>query len=272
MSHRNKCVVILFSVLIVFFFYAYFNNRYYEKSATIYQIDFLQQLSGIENLSSLTFHREQKLLYATQNRPATLLKLNLKGELLHSVPVPFLSDAETIEHICGNIFAAIDESTSELFFFSVSDDMTITLRNSIPLQKFNKKNQGFEGIAWNSGEKFLYAAKERKPHIVFTWQLSQNLFSATPVQLSKFPYQVDVDDISALDYSDGKLLVLSDESGVLLETEHTGKTYIEVLRLKQGNHGLTEDIPQPEGVVRTPDGSIYIASEPNLIARFRPVQ
>lgn len=139
MSHRNKCVVILFSVLIVFFFYAYFNNRYYEKSATIYQIDFLQQLSGIENLSSLTFHREQKLLYATQNRPATLLKLNLKGELLHSVPVPFLSDAETIEHICGNIFAAIDESTSELFFFSVSDDMTITLRNSIPLQKFNKK-------------------------------------------------------------------------------------------------------------------------------------
>ncbi|HGF5639430.1 TPA: SdiA-regulated domain-containing protein, partial [Escherichia coli] len=36
--------------------------------------------------------------------------------------------------------------------------------------------------------------------------------------------------------------------------------------------GLTEDIPQPEGVVRTPDGSIYIASEPNLIARFRPVQ
>ncbi|HHL9086077.1 TPA: SdiA-regulated domain-containing protein [Escherichia coli] len=57
----------------------------------------------------------------------------------------------------------------------------------------------------------------------------------------------------------------SDESGVLLKTGHTGKTYIEILRLKQGNHEITEDILQPEGIGRTLGGSIYITSEPNLI-------
>lgn len=238
----------------------------------LYQLDFIREIPRINNLSSLTFNNEQGYLYATQNTPATLLKLSQEGNVLDAVPLPFVTDAETIEHINGDIFAAIDESTSELFIFTVAQDMTITLRNSIPLPPFEKKNRGFEGLAWNADKHILYVAKERKPHCILTWQMSPELYHEEFIQLTDFPYKVDVNDISALDYSNGKLMVLSDESHMLLETSHTDVTYTKVLHLVKGKHGLTADIPQPEGVARTPDGNIYIASEPNIIARFRPVK
>lgn len=262
-------VITLVSVATYLFLYL----RHYEKNDTEYQLDYIRQLPGIQNLSSLTLHKEQGILYATQNKPAMLLKLSMEGELIHSVPLHFITDAETIEYISENIFAAIDENTSELFFFTVDDNMhitSITPRNSLRLPVFKKKNRGFEGLAWNMNEHLLYTAKERSPHDIYTWHLSADLFSAEPAELTGFPYQVRVYDISALDYSDGKLLLLSDESRLLLETDSTGTSWTEVLNLTQGNHGLTRNIPQPEGVVRTPDGSIYIASEPNLIARFHP--
>ncbi|HEB5782188.1 TPA: YjiK family protein [Escherichia coli] len=108
-------LVILVSVATYLFLYL----RHYEKNDTVYQLDYIRQLPGIQNLSSLTLHKEQGLLYATQNKPAMLLKLSMEGELIHSVPLHFITDAETVEHISGNIFAAIDENTSELFFFTV---------------------------------------------------------------------------------------------------------------------------------------------------------
>ncbi|EHZ8051050.1 SdiA-regulated domain-containing protein [Escherichia coli] len=267
---RNIVYIALFVVVVssaVFML----NFRHYEENNTEYQLDYIRQLSGIQNLSSLTFHKEQGYLYATQNKPATLLKLSSEGDILDSILLQFITDAETIEHISGNIFAAIDESSSKLFFFTVDNDLTVTLRNSIPLPQFKKKNHGYEGLAWDMDAHILYAAKERRPYEIYTWYLSTDLSSVKQIQLTDFPYQVNVDDISALDYSNGRLLLLSDESRLLLETDSDGKTWTEVLNLTQGNHGLNRDIPQPEGVARTPDGSIYIASEPNLIARFRPV-
>lgn len=260
------CIILVISAL-----YLIFSFRHYEKNDTEYQVDYIRQLPGVRNLSSLTLHKEQGYLYATLNKPATLLKLSFEGEILHSVPLHFITDAETIEHISGNIFAAIDESTSELFFFTVDHDMTLTLRSSIPLPPFEKKNRGFEGLAWNMDEHILYAAKERKPHAIYSWSLSESLFSAERIERDNVPYQVKVDDISALDYSNGRLLLLSDESRLLLETNTAGDSWTEVLNLTRGNHGLVTDLPQPEGVVRAQDGSIYIASEPDLIIRFRPV-
>ncbi|UMT24779.1 esterase-like activity of phytase [Escherichia coli] len=264
--------MVLFFIIMASVTYLTFSIRHYTKNDTEYKLDFMRKLPGVQNLSSLTLHREQGHLYATQNKPATLLKISAEGDILQSVPLPFITDAETIEYIDDNIFAAVDESSSELFFFTVTADMAIILHNAIQLSSFKKKNRGFEGLAWNRDEHILYAAKERKPHGIFTWHLSPDSGSIKSIQLPDFPYRVDVDDISALDYSSGKLLVLSDESRVLLETVAGATTYTEVLRLTRGYHGLTEDIPQPEGVVRTPDGSIWIASEPDLLVRFRPAE
>ncbi|EGK3862188.1 YjiK family protein, partial [Escherichia coli] len=207
---KNKLIfTVLVITLVSVTTYLFLYLRHYEKNDTEYQLDYIRQLPGIQNLSSLTLHKEQGVLYATQNKPAMLLKLSMEGELIHSVPLHFITDAETVEHISGNIFAAIDENTSELFFFTVDDNMHITPRNSLLLPVFEKKNRGFEGLAWNMDEHLLYTAKERSPHDIYTWNLSADLFSAEPTEVTDFPYQVRVDDISALDHSNGRLLLLS---------------------------------------------------------------
>ncbi|OSL96436.1 SdiA-regulated domain-containing protein [Escherichia coli] len=36
------------------------------------------------------------------------------------------------------------------------------------------------------------------------------------------------------------------------------------MNLKKGNHGFDEDVPQAEVVATTPNGDIFIVSEPNI--------
>ncbi|HBA3614590.1 TPA: hypothetical protein J5F84_004446 [Escherichia coli] len=42
-----------------------------------------------------------------------------------------------------------------------------------------------------------------------------------------------------------------------------------ILNLKKGNHGFDEDVPQAEGVATTPNGDIFIVSEPNIFYHFK---
>ncbi|MBW6114298.1 SdiA-regulated domain-containing protein, partial [Pseudomonas aeruginosa] len=39
------------------------------------------------------------------------------------------------------------------------------------------------------------------------------------------------------------------------------------LTLRGGNHGLTDDVPQAEGLAMDDRGSLYVVSEPNLFYR-----
>ncbi len=127
----------MLATVIAFIFFTC--SHHYPKSPQEYSLSFIKQLPDTVNLSSLTYNEEDKFLYATQNSPAQLIKITRDGDIINRAPLPFISDAETIEHIQGNLFAAVDEKTSELFFFTVTKDMSISLRNRIQLEKFNKK-------------------------------------------------------------------------------------------------------------------------------------
>lgn len=78
-------------------------------------------------------------------------------------------------------------------------------------------------------------------------------------------------DLSGLHFlSDvGNLLILSDESKSITETSVTGER-ISTLSLRSGSAGLSDMIPQPEGVTVDHQGHLYILSEPNLLYRFAP--
>ena len=258
-------IFIMLTILILFPF-----NCTYKKSPQEHSLSFIKQLPNTVNLSSLTYNKEDDFLYATQNSPAQLFKITKSGDIMDRAPLPFISDAETIEHIQGNIFAAVDENTSELFFFTVTKDMHISFRNKIQLEKFNKKNRGFEGLAWKADDRMLFVAKERRPSKIFIYQLSPDLLSVKQATIPEELNDIRINDISGLAFNNESLMILSDESRNLLKFNLTEMSFIEMLDLTKGNHSLTSDLPQPEGIVTLSDESIYVASEPDILAKFVP--
>lgn len=78
-------------------------------------------------------------------------------------------------------------------------------------------------------------------------------------------------DISGLDLDSrtGHLLVLSDESRMLLELDSRGEPF-SFMSFMAGFNGLSQSIGQAEGVAMDGHGKIYVVGEPNLFYRFVP--
>ncbi|HAM3328553.1 TPA: hypothetical protein IBI90_004816, partial [Escherichia coli] len=70
---------------------------------------------NINNLSSLTYSPHDGYLYATVNKPAKLLIISTGGAMRQIKNMPFIKDAESIEHLTENMFLAADEETSILY-------------------------------------------------------------------------------------------------------------------------------------------------------------
>lgn len=238
-----------------------------------YTLDFKKPLSGIDNLSSLSYVPEEDVFVATLNRPATILKLSKNGEILARKSIADrIKDAESIEYAGNGTYLLVDEADSAMYVYQLSQDLDVRSVRKIETDLFeNARNRGIEGIAWMAGRNELYFAKERKPVMLYRTQSDGGLthFSEI-VPLDDLIKNLDVDDISALHIHGEHLLILSDESRSLTEIDLNGNV-LRRMSLTQGENGLEEDIPQPEGVSMDKAGNIYIMSEPNLFYRFEKV-
>jgi uncharacterized protein YjiK len=137
-------------------------------------------------------------------------------------------------------------------------------------------NNGFEGLAYDSVGRRLFVAKERKPLRILQIQGFPQRGSAQTVQVQgdlARDERLFVSDLSSLmfDQGSGHLLLLSDESRLVLELDAAGQP-ISSLSLLAGMNGLKRSVPQAEGLAIDDQGSLYIASEPNLFYRFKKPQ
>ena len=62
------------------------------------------------------------------------------------------------------------------------------------------------------------------------------------------------------------VLGLSDIEGI---TVNENRQLTGMFVLRAGWHGLRKTIPQAEGIAMTPDGTLFLVSEPNLFYRFK---
>uniref|UniRef100_UPI001374F745 SdiA-regulated domain-containing protein n=1 Tax=Escherichia coli TaxID=562 RepID=UPI001374F745 len=108
------------------------------------------------------------------------------------------------------------------------------------------------------------------PTGMFAYQLSPDLLSAKQVTIPEELNDIHVKDISGLDFNNESLMILSDESRKLIKFNLTEMYFVEMMDLTKGNHSLTSDLLQPEGIVTLSDESIYVASEPDILAKFVP--
>lgn len=244
-----------------------------------YQVDIdALPIAGVANLSALTFDPQRRSLFAVTNKHAELLELSLDGELLRRIPLTGFGDAEAVEYISPGIYVISDERARRLF--KVHVDSTTRWLDAADSEQLSLSvgvgdNKGFEGLAYDRTGQRLFVAKERKPLQIlqvsgFAQQDRDKPFAlhvqGDPVR----DQRLFVTDLSSLEFDQGSghLLLLSDESRLVLELDATGKP-ISSLSLLAGMHGLKRRVPQAEGLAMDDQGALYIVSEPNLFYRFK---
>ncbi|MHB0818243.1 SdiA-regulated domain-containing protein [Stutzerimonas stutzeri] len=232
-----------------------------------------------DDLSALTFDRERRVLVSVTNQPPQLVELSLDGELLRTVELRGFSDPEAVEYIAPGLFVIADEREQRLVEVRLDNDAQVFDAAGAPQLSLGiglNGNKGLEGLAYDPVSETLLVAKERDPVRIFAIRgfPHRQPGAALDVQLLESverDARLFLRDLSSLDFdaASGHLLVLSDESRLLLELDRDGRP-ISSLSLLAGHHGLTRSVPQAEGVTLDDRGVLYLISEPNLFYRFVP--
>lgn len=265
--------------------FAYKEDRYEKKwgERSLWLPDYYvsieaKPVAGLEHdLSALTYDPDRNTLFSVTNQQAELVELSLEGDLLRRIKLEGFGDAEAIEYVGPGQYVITDERRQRLNKVIVKDD-THTLvagqGQQLSLAIDLNGNKGFEGLAYDAVGQRLFVGKERDPIRIYE-------IKGFPHRTQEGPYAVHIldnpkrdaglfiRDLSSLDYDPetGHLLVLSDESRLVLEINAKGKP-ISALSLRAGSHGLKANVPQAEGVATDRQGNLYLVSEPNLFYKF----
>ena len=238
------------------------------------------------NLSGLTFDPDLNLLWAVINGPNELLALSTEGDIRARYTLDGFDDVEALAYLGNGQLIVAEERKQNLVIVSIpmNDDGTPQASGamrygeypSITLALWNEDNKGIEGLAYDLKNDRLYVAKERDPiQLLEVSGIQASLETGLSVQVRNLSDWVK-DNVFATDLSSatfdqnsGHLILLSDESKLLMEMTVEGQV-ISFRSLSRSFAGLRRGIPQAEGVSIDENGHLYVVSEPNLFYRFTP--
>ncbi|HLA31882.1 MAG TPA: SdiA-regulated domain-containing protein [Pseudomonas sp.] len=267
---------------------AWFNAQQWQHAAkwqgrSIWLADYRVELEAMpiegldDDVSALTYDPERNSLFTVTNQKPQLLELSLDGRLLRRIDLLGFGDAEAVEYISPGLYVITDERLQRLIKVRV-DDATTQLdaeqSQQLSLGIGLSGNKGFEGLAYDSAGQRLFVAKERDPLRIyeihgFPQRNPERPFAVHVLDDQRRDAGLFVRDLSSLQFDErsGHLLVLSDESRLVLELDVQGQP-ISSLSLLAGRHGLQRSVPQGEGIAMDNQGALYLVSEPNLFYRF----
>lgn len=240
---------------------------------------------GIDNnLSGLTYDSDLGMLWAVTNGPNELLAFSRAGDVKARYSLEGFDDVEAVTYIGHGQLVIAEERKQTLVIVSIpmSEEGILQTTGSLSLDQFpaltltlwNEDNKGLEGLAYDLKNDRLYVAKERDPiQLLEVSGLRASLEEGLSIHVRDLSAWVK-DNVFATDLSSvtfdqksGHLILLSDESKLLVEMTSAGKV-ISFRSLARGFAGLQKGIPQAEGVSIDEDGHLYVVSEPNLFYRF----
>ena len=236
------------------------------------------------NLSGLTYDRDRGMLWTVINGPNELIALSRDGDVLARYSLEGFSDVEAVTYIGHGQLVVAEERKQNLVIIDipVSVDGTLLTSGSLNKEKYpslklafwTEDNKGLESLTYDLKNDRLYVAKERDPiQLLEVSGLRASLNKGLPVSVRNLSDwirdNVFATDVSSATYDEksGHLVLLSDESKLLIEITTEGKV-ISFRSLARGFAGLQKGIPQAEGVNIDEDGYLYVVSEPNLFYRF----
>ncbi|MDR1611579.1 MAG: SdiA-regulated domain-containing protein [Planctomycetota bacterium] len=234
-------------------------------------------IEGVDgNLSGLTWNGDTKTLFAVVNRPARIVELSTGGETLRMIDLFGFDDPEALEYIGDGRFIVADERVQRLVSVDIGPE-TREIRaeglQRLAIGQGAGGNKGLEGLAWDPVNGKLYVAKERAPVRIYEitgFPHDPNMTLDIEVTGNRTrDDRLFVSDISGLYFNRQyrHLLALSHESRLVIEVDESGCP-ISSLSLA-GGQGLSQSIPQAEGIAMDDRNNLYVVSEPNLFYVFR---
>lgn len=239
-----------------------------------------QPVKGIESdLSALSYDFDHDRLIAVTNAGAMKLAvLSKAGELLAQYPMTGFQDVEGVAYLGGGLVAVSDENFQQIDFFTLPEQpgQGIDARDA---QSFaleinpSVHNKGFEGLTYDPDHDRLFIGKERGPRQIYevtgvraslAGKLQLKVIDHT-AWVKRSVFGTDISDLH-YDRKSGHLLVLSEESKLIMELDGQGK--LVCFRSLGGFGDLKHAAPQAEGMTMDADGNLYVGSEPNLFYRF----
>lgn len=238
-------------------------------------------VEGVSDLSALTYDPQRRSLFTVTNRYPELIELSLDGRVLRRIALHGFHDPEAVEYIGPGVLVIADERSQRLIRVRIADDTRELHADRFPELALSigvNGNKGFEGLAFDPQGRRLFAGKERDPLRIFEvlgfpFQEEDGPPSLTVKTDLERDRRLPLRDLSSLDFDGrtGHLLVLSDQSQLLVELDEQGEV-ISSLSLRAGRAGLRKGVPQAEGMAVDEAGNLYLVSEPNLFYRFVPVR
>lgn len=236
---------------------------------------------GVEDdLSAISFDTERKRLLAVTNAaPIKLLELDREGTITAQYPLLGFEDVEGLVYMGDGLLAVTDETQQQIVVLRLPPTPGMAIDNreastlALPLTP-SAHNKGFEGVAYDSANDRLFVAKERDPRQLYAVSgLKASLGGKLQLKVEDLSEWVrrsmfgkDISDLY-FDEKTGHLLVLSDESKLVIELGSAGEV-VSFRTLLGYFSDLQKSAPQPEGLTMDDQRDLYIVSEPNLFYRF----
>jgi len=238
-----------------------------------YELALETTLAGLEEdeTSGLSWSPLTGTLFTVTGQNPQLVEFTPAGVVLRRIHLSGFADPEAVEVLDDGRLAIVDERRRLVAVFRLEPGVESVELDDLAHYDLgfpDAGNKGFEGLAWDPHGQRLLLAKERDPLGLFALPFPGE--DGAVGALEALPNQpLLVRDLSslAIDPRSGHMLMLSDESRLLVELDLQGEPR-SFISLFGGLNGLVQGIDQPEGVAMDGEGNIYVVGEPNRFFVF----
>lgn len=240
-----------------------------------------------QEVSAVTYNWDTDTLFVVGDGSTSIVQVSKTGQLIDSMTLaPGSSpqgtdfyDTEGLTYVGGGKFVLIEERDRQANLFTYVPGTTLT-KSDVQTVKLGTTvgNIGIEGISYDPQTSGFIAVKETQPEGIFqtgidfaagtatngspTTVNSTNLFDPAKANLLDFADVYALSNLSSLSGADSShLLVLSQESGKIVNIDRSGNIYSSLTIASDPGNPLSIPDQQHEGLTMDKDGFLYVVSE-----------